>query len=151
MAARQAVDPDSQQKITAAKETFIAELGRRRPRFATAFANMEVTGNTIRATVSTDLLRDDIIQHQKELISLLRDISGLDGTVVFDIEVNEKTPTSSSNAVKAIAPTFGGINLEDIKAPECFEIERRLKEELDIPRDARRPSTAPPSSPAQDC
>ena len=36
-------------------------------------------------------------------------------------------------SVKAIAPTFGGINLEDIKAPECFEIERRLKEELDIP------------------
>ena len=55
------------------------------------------------------------------------------GIDVFDIEVNEKDPDKFVEAVKAIAPTFGGINLEDIKAPECFEIERRLKEELDIP------------------
>lgn len=55
------------------------------------------------------------------------------GIDVFDIEVNEKDPERFIQAVKAIAPTFGGINLEDIKAPECFEIERRLKEELDIP------------------
>ena len=55
------------------------------------------------------------------------------GIDVFDIEVNEKDPEKFIEAVKAIAPAFGGINLEDIKAPECFEIERRLKEELDIP------------------
>ena len=55
------------------------------------------------------------------------------GIDVFDIEVNEKDPEKFIQAVKTIAPTFGGINLEDIKAPECFEIERRLKEELDIP------------------
>jgi malate dehydrogenase (oxaloacetate-decarboxylating)(NADP+) len=55
------------------------------------------------------------------------------GIDVFDIEVAEKDPERFIEAVKAIAPTFGGINLEDIKAPECFEIERRLKEELDIP------------------
>ena len=55
------------------------------------------------------------------------------GVDAFDIEVNEKDPDKFIEAVKAIAPTFGGINLEDIKAPECFEIERRLKEELDIP------------------
>lgn len=55
------------------------------------------------------------------------------GIDVFDIEINEKDPDKFIQAVKAIAPTFGGINLEDIKAPECFEIERRLKEELDIP------------------
>ena len=55
------------------------------------------------------------------------------GIDVFDIEVNEKDPEKFIQAVKAIAPTFGGINLEDIKAPECFEIERRLKAELDIP------------------
>ncbi len=55
------------------------------------------------------------------------------GIDVFDIEVNEKDPAKFVEAVKAIAPTFGGINLEDIKAPECFEIERRLKAELDIP------------------
>ncbi|MBX3165180.1 MAG: NADP-dependent malic enzyme [Bacteroidetes bacterium] len=52
---------------------------------------------------------------------------------VFDIEVDTKNVDEFVNTVKNIAPTFGGINLEDIKAPECFEIERRLKEELDIP------------------
>ena len=55
------------------------------------------------------------------------------GIDVFDIEVDESDPDKFVEAVKAISPTFGGINLEDIKAPECFEIERRLKEELDIP------------------
>ena len=55
------------------------------------------------------------------------------GIDVFDIEVNEKDPDKFIEAVKAIAPTFGGINLEDIKAPECFKIEQRLKEEPDIP------------------
>ncbi len=52
---------------------------------------------------------------------------------VFDIEVDAADVDTFVNTVKAIAPTFGGINLEDIKAPECFEIERRLKEELNIP------------------
>jgi malate dehydrogenase (oxaloacetate-decarboxylating)(NADP+) len=52
---------------------------------------------------------------------------------VFDIEINEKDPEKFIQVVKAIAPTFGGINLEDIKAPEAFEIEERLKAELDIP------------------
>ncbi len=55
------------------------------------------------------------------------------GIDVFDIEVNETDPARFVEVVKAIAPTFGGINLEDIKAPECFEIEERLKRELDIP------------------
>lgn len=55
------------------------------------------------------------------------------GIDAFDIEVGETDTEKFIEAVKAIAPTFGGINLEDIKAPECFEIERRLKEELDIP------------------
>lgn len=52
---------------------------------------------------------------------------------VFDIEVNEKDQKKFIEVVKAISPTFGGINLEDIKAPECFEIEETLKKELDIP------------------
>ncbi|MEQ1734399.1 MAG: NADP-dependent malic enzyme [Bacteroidia bacterium] len=52
---------------------------------------------------------------------------------VFDIEVDVTDVDKFVETVKAIAPTFGGINLEDIKAPECFEIERRLKEELNIP------------------
>jgi malate dehydrogenase (oxaloacetate-decarboxylating)(NADP+) len=61
---------------------------------------------------------------------LFKIFAGID---VFDIEVDEKDPDKFIQAVKAISPTFGGINLEDIKAPECFEIENRLKEELDIP------------------
>ena len=52
---------------------------------------------------------------------------------VFDIEINEKDPDKFIEIVKGIAPTFGGINLEDIKAPEAFYIEQRLKEELNIP------------------
>jgi len=52
---------------------------------------------------------------------------------VFDIEVNQKDIDKFVETVIAIAPTFGGINLEDIKAPECFEIEDRIKEALDIP------------------
>ena len=61
---------------------------------------------------------------------LFKIFAGLD---CFDIEVNEKDPDKFISIVKALSPTFGGINLEDIKAPECFEIERRLKEECDIP------------------
>ena len=61
---------------------------------------------------------------------LFKIFAGID---VFDIEVNEKDPEKFIQVVKAISPTFGGINLEDIKAPECFEIEERLKAELDIP------------------
>ena len=68
------------------------------------------------------------VMEGKSLLS--KSMSGVDA---FDVEVDEKDPERFIQVVKAIAPTFGGINLEDIKAPECFEIETRLKEELDIP------------------
>ena len=55
------------------------------------------------------------------------------GIDVFDIEVDERNPEKFCEAVERIAPSFGGINLEDIKAPECFYIENRLKQTLDIP------------------
>lgn len=61
---------------------------------------------------------------------LFKRFAGIDA---FDIEVDETDSEKIIGVVKAIAPTFGGINLEDIKAPECFEIDRRLREELDIP------------------
>jgi len=61
---------------------------------------------------------------------LFKKFAGID---VFDIEVNETDPEKFVQIVKALEPTFGGINLEDIKAPESFEIETRLKEELNIP------------------
>lgn len=61
---------------------------------------------------------------------LFKIFAGIDS---FDIEVDEKDPDKMVEIVKAISPTFGGINLEDIKAPECFKIETRLKAECDIP------------------
>ncbi|MBD5321943.1 MAG: NADP-dependent malic enzyme [Bacteroides sp.] len=61
---------------------------------------------------------------------LFKIFAGLD---CYDIEVDEKDPEKFIAIVKALGPTFGGINLEDIKAPECFEIETRLKAEMDIP------------------
>lgn len=61
---------------------------------------------------------------------LFKRFAGIDA---FDIEVDETDPEKIIGVVKAIAPTFGGINLEDIKAPECFRIDERLRAELDIP------------------
>lgn len=61
---------------------------------------------------------------------LFKIYAGIDS---FDIEINEKDPNKFIEIVKAISPTFGGINLEDIKAPECFEIEKRLKQECNVP------------------
>ena len=61
---------------------------------------------------------------------LFKIFAGID---CFDIELDEKNPARFVEMVKAMAPTFGGINLEDIKSPECFEIERQLKDACDIP------------------
>ncbi|KHD87974.1 MAG: NAD-binding malic protein [Bdellovibrio sp. ArHS] len=61
---------------------------------------------------------------------LFKQFAGID---VFDIEVNTKDVNEFCNAIRVLEPTFGGINLEDIKAPECFEIEERLKKEMKIP------------------
>lgn len=61
---------------------------------------------------------------------LFKKFAGID---VFDIEINEKDPVEFVKIVKALEPTFGGINLEDIKAPECFQIERELREKMNIP------------------
>jgi malate dehydrogenase (oxaloacetate-decarboxylating)(NADP+) len=61
---------------------------------------------------------------------LFKKFGGID---VFDIEVDADDPDAFIDTVKRIAPTFGGINLEDIKAPECFYIEQKLRDELDIP------------------
>jgi malate dehydrogenase (oxaloacetate-decarboxylating)(NADP+) len=61
---------------------------------------------------------------------LFRKFAGID---VFDIELNEKDPDKLVEIIAALEPTLGGINLEDIKAPECFVVERKLKERLKIP------------------
>ena len=75
---------------------------------------------------------------------LFKKFSGLD---CFDIELDERDPDKLVDMICALEPTFGGINLEDIKAPECFQIESKLKERLKIPN-ARWPAPAcPPRSP----
>ncbi len=61
---------------------------------------------------------------------LFKIFAGLDS---FDIEIDEEDPLKIVDIIKSLCPTFGGINLEDIKAPECFIIEKKLKEECDIP------------------
>lgn len=61
---------------------------------------------------------------------LFKIFAGIDA---FDLEIHEEDPDKFADIIKAVSPTFGGINLEDIKAPECFKIERRAKEECDIP------------------
>ncbi|MEG2614711.1 MAG: malic enzyme-like NAD(P)-binding protein [Alistipes sp.] len=68
-----------------------------------------------------------VMEGKSMLFKILADIDA------FDIEIDTEDPEQFIQTVKHIAPTFGGINLEDIKAPECFEIERRLRYELDIP------------------
>src|SRR6202044_1648570 len=61
---------------------------------------------------------------------LFKTFAGID---VFDIELNEPDPDKLVEVIAALEPTFGGINLEDIKAPECFEVERRLRARMKIP------------------
>jgi malate dehydrogenase (oxaloacetate-decarboxylating)(NADP+) len=61
---------------------------------------------------------------------LFKKFSGID---VFDIEINEKDPDKLVEIIAALEPTFGGINLEDIKAPDCFYVERKLRERMKIP------------------
>lgn len=61
---------------------------------------------------------------------LFKKFSGID---VFDIEIDESNPDKLIDVIAALEPTFGGINLEDIKAPECFYIEKKLREKMQIP------------------
>src|SRR3989338_9457506 len=61
---------------------------------------------------------------------LFKRFAGIDA---FDIEINEENPEKLIQIISSLEPTFGGINLEDIKAPECFEVERQLKKRLKIP------------------
>lgn len=61
---------------------------------------------------------------------LFKNFAGID---VFDIEINETDPDKLVDIIAGLEPTFGGINLEDIKAPECFEVERKLRERMNIP------------------
>src|SRR3989337_1070818 len=68
-----------------------------------------------------------VMEGKGVLVKIFADID------VFDIEINEKDPEKFVQIVKSLEPTFGGINLEDIKAPECFYIEQKLKEQLKIP------------------
>lgn len=85
------IDADCESKLSAAKEEFLETLSTRRPRFATALADMRIEGNIIRASVSSDILRDELTFHQKEIINTLCDLAGVDGIVKLEIEVKENT------------------------------------------------------------
>lgn len=118
------VDPDCEGKIAAHRDEFLGELRRTRPRMASALENMTVTGNRITAVVSTQLLREDILTHQKELTSLLRDMAGVEGVVEYDIQVKEMR-----EAVKPIKPEDKLAWLRN-RNPQLDELRREL--DLDI-------------------
>ena len=96
---RQEKDPDSEKKIMAAKDEFLDRLKQARPRLATAFLSMQVSGNKISTTVPTELLREDIFQNQKELSELLREVSGVSGPIEYEITVR-----NDQNAIRPIKP-----------------------------------------------
>ena len=79
---------------------------------------------------------------------LFKKFAGID---VFDIEIDERDPDKLVDIIAALEPTFGGINLEDIKAPECFYVEQKLRERHERSRSSTTTSTAPRSSSARRC
>lgn len=119
------VDPDSESKIRSVQAEFLETLGRSRPRFASAFATMTVKGNCISTTVSTELLRDDIAQNQKELASLLRKLTGMECGIEFNIEVKE-----DKGAVRPIKPEDKLAHLRN-KNAAIDELRRELDLELE--------------------
>lgn len=119
------VDPDSESKIRSVQAEFLETLGRSRPRFASAFATMTVKGNCISTTVSTELLRDDIAQNQKDMASLLRKLTGLECGIEFNIEVKE-----DKGAVRPIKPEDKLAHLRN-KNAAIDELRRELDLELE--------------------
>lgn len=121
----QEADPDSEAKIVAARDEFLARLGRVRPRLATAFSGMRVSGNRIACTVPTDVLRSDIMQHQKEIYALLRQVSGITGPVEFEVEVREdKTSLRPVKAEDKLAYLRGkNAALDELRREFELEIE----------------------------
>ena len=98
-AVREDPDPEFGNKVAAAKEEFIAAMERKRPRFASALNNMTVEGTTLRAAVGNELLKDDMVQHQKEILDLLRRLSGITGPIGLEVSVTEE-----KTAVRPIKP-----------------------------------------------
>ena len=92
-------DTEFDAKATAAKEEFIAAMERKRPRYATALGSMTIYGNTIKVTVGNELLKDDMVQHQKEINDLLRRLSGITGPIEMEVTVTEE-----KTAVRPIKP-----------------------------------------------
>ena len=121
----QGIDPESEQKIAAARNAFISELNRHRPRFASAFSSMHVSGNRIGITVPTTLLRDDIVQHQKEIISLLCEKASLNGTVEISVEVRE-----DKGAIRPVKPEDKLAHLRS-KNAALDELRRELDLEIE--------------------
>lgn len=109
----------------AVQDSFIEELSRNRPRFATAFSRMIVKENKISITVSTELLKDDIVQNQRDVISLLRELSGVDCNILLDVTVME-----DKGAVRPIKPEDKLAHLRS-KNNALDELRRELGLELE--------------------
>ena len=80
-------DPQCEAKINAKRSEFLSALNIQKPRLANALGSMVVSDHTIRATVMTEMVREELLRNSKELNTLLREVCGIEGSVVFDIEV----------------------------------------------------------------
>ena len=80
-------DPQCEAKIEAKRGEFLAALHTQKPRLANALGAMTISGHTIRATVMTEMVRDELMRNSKELNTLLREVCGIEGGVVLDIDV----------------------------------------------------------------
>ncbi len=118
-------DPDAEQKISAAKGEFIEVLSAKRPRIATAFETMSVTGNTITLSVASEVLRDDIYNSQKEILGLLKRLSDTEGAIELQIGLKED-PT----AVRPIRPEDKLAHLR-AKNPLLDDLRRELNLEME--------------------
>src|ERR1051326_7411558 len=96
-------------------------------RVATSMSNTSMSAKRLKRTAFPSIAGKPVMEGKAVLFKRFADID------VFDIEVATRDTEQFINAVKILEPTFGGINLEDIAAPECFEIEQRLKAEMKIP------------------
>lgn len=92
-----AVDPDTERKVTEAKDDFMKRMRRERPRFAVAFESMRVEGNRLTVVVPSELLHEEIVRNQTEILSMLAEMAGVQGSMILNVEVK-----SESKAIKPI-------------------------------------------------
>lgn len=122
---REEPDPQFAGKLASAKEEFLSALERQRPRFATALREMTAEGNVIHASVGNELLRDDMVQCQREIFDLLRRVSGITGPIELQVEIKE-----DKTAVRPVKPE-DKLNHMRSRNPLIDELRRELGLELE--------------------